>query len=125
MTDAQPANFIDELTKFRFGLPFKSKSENPPNACSSCRAREDPRINAVAGDNGELIGRVQFRAEEQLGMPPAFYVQLGQGLLQRRLDRDDLLGAVILFHRRLRACDRGLGCRDVNFLGLQRHISQN
>jgi hypothetical protein len=23
-----------------------------------------------------LIGRVQFRAEEQLGMPPTFYVQL-------------------------------------------------
>jgi hypothetical protein len=125
LTDAQPANFIDELTKFRFGLPFESKSENPPNACCSCRAREDPRINAVAGDNGELIGRVQFRAEEQLGMPPAFYMQLGQGLLQRRLDRDDLLGAVILFHRRLRACDRFLSCLNVDLFRLERHISQN
>jgi hypothetical protein len=63
LTDAQPANFIDELTKFRLGLPFERKSENLPHACGSRRAREDLRIDAVAGDDGELIRRVQFRAE--------------------------------------------------------------
>jgi hypothetical protein len=29
-----------------------------------------------------LIGRVQFRAKKQLGMPAAFYVQLCERLLQ-------------------------------------------
>src|SRR4029077_21239979 len=54
-----------QLSKFRVGLSFESKSENLPNACPFCGARENPRINAVAGDDTELIGRVQFRAEEQ------------------------------------------------------------
>src|SRR5205807_3858164 len=86
LTDAQPANFIDELTKVRVGLVFESKSENLPHACCSCRAREDLEVNAVTGDKGELIGRVQFRAKKQLGMPPAFYMQLRERLLQRCLN---------------------------------------
>ena len=125
MTDAQPANFIDELTKFRFGLPFESKSENPPNACCSCRAREDPRINAVAGDNGELIRRVQFRAKGRLGMPSAFYMQLRKRLLQRCLNCSDFFGGVIFLHRGLRASNRFLSCLNVDLFRLERHISQN
>ena len=116
MTDAQPANFIDELSKFRFGLPFESKSENLPNACCSCRAREDPRVNAVAGDNGELIGRVQFRAEEQLGMPPAFYMQLRKRFLQRCLDGSYFFGGVIFLHGRFGALHCSLGCSNVDLL---------
>ena len=122
LTDAQPANFIDELTKFRFGLPVESKSENLPNACCSCRAREDPRVNAVAGDNGELIGRVQFRAEEQLGMPPAFYVQLRERFLQRCLNCSDFFRSVILLHRGLRASNCLLSRSLIDYLGLQSHI---
>src|SRR5207253_11288749 len=95
LTDTQPANFIDELTKFRVGLSFESKSENLPHACCSCRAREDPRINAVAGDDGELIGRVQFRAKEARNAAGVLRA-IAQGLFatmpewQRLLPRYDL-----------------------------------
>jgi hypothetical protein len=125
LTDAQPANFIDELNKVRVGLSFESKSENLPHACCSCRAREDPRINAVAGDDGELIGRVQFRAKEQLGMPPAFYVQLRKGFLQRCLNCSDFFRGMIFLHCGLCACDRFLSYLNVDLFRLERHISQN
>ena len=122
MTNAQPANFIDKLIKFRVGLPFECESENLPNACCSRPAREDPGIDAVAGDDGELIGRVQFRAKEELGMPPAFYVQLRERFLQRRLNCSDFFRGVIFLHRGLRASDCLLGRRLIDYLGLQGHI---
>ena len=122
LTDAQPANFIDELTKFRVGLSFESKSENLPHARCSCRAREDPRINAVAGDDGELIGRVQFRAKEQLGMPPAFYMQLRKRFLQRCLNCSDFFRGMIFLHCGLCAGDCLLGRGLIDYLGLQGHI---
>ena len=100
------------------------------HAGAARRARDQQRIRAAARDDSEGVRRFHSYDERDAlsrdqRVPPALDVQLRERFLQRRLNGRDFFGAVIFFHRRLRARDGRFGCALVDRRGFERDIGQD